>query len=43
VQLARISHAHIDPVETASVASLTYSTDGAEGIVRKKRGKGFSY
>ena len=41
--LSHVVHVDIDPVETASVAALTYSTDGADGIVRKKRGKGFSY
>jgi DNA topoisomerase-1 len=40
VQLADV---HIDPVETASVASLNYATDEAEGIVRRRRGKGFAY
>ncbi len=40
VQLAQVA---IDPERTASVASLNYATDDAEGIIRRKRGKGFAY
>jgi len=39
----QLAHVDIDPEETASVAALNYATDGAEGIVRRRRGKGFAY
>jgi DNA topoisomerase IB len=32
-----------DPVESAKTAGLRYVTDASPGILRKQRGKGFSY
>jgi DNA topoisomerase-1 len=40
VQLARIAD---DPVATASAVALHYSTDTGEGILRRRRGKSFTY
>jgi DNA topoisomerase-1 len=40
VQVARVAH---DPVATANAVALNYSTEGAEGISRQRRGKGFAY
>lgn len=43
IKTKKLRHLHSDSKKYAEAVSLIYAKDGAPGITRKRRGKGFSY